>query len=86
MMVSLVQWHAVIGIFYCQRLAISTQIALNLTHNFDLLLEILFICWHYFGSTFIFLLLLVYLFLFLQYHGDIESKPRPKNYFKKLPS
>ena len=77
--VSLVQWRAVTGIFNCRNLATYTKLALNLTNDFDSLLEILFLCWHYFESAFIFLLTLVYLFLFLQCHGDIEPNPGPKN-------
>ena len=77
--VSLVQWRAVTGIFNCRNLATSTKLVLNLTNDFDSLLEILFLCLHYFESTFIFLLTSVYLFLFLQCQGDIEPNSGPRN-------
>ena len=80
--VSLVQWRAVIGIFHYRRLATFTKLVLNLTNDFDSLLEILFLCWHYFENTFIFLLTLVYLFLFQQCHNNIEPNPGPRNIFK----
>ena len=36
------------------------------------------VCWHYFESTFIFLLTLTYIFLLLQYLGDIELNLGPQ--------
>ena len=84
MTVSLAQWRPVLGIFNCRRLAASAKLVLNITNNFDSLLEILFLCWHYFESTFIFLLTLVHLFLFLQCQGDIEPNPCPRNIKKKF--
>ena len=50
----------------------------NLSKNFVTLFEVLLFCWHYFESAFIFLLTLVYIFIFLQCHGDIEPNPGPK--------
>ena len=39
--------------------------------------EVLLYCWNYFESVFIFLLTLVYIFIILQCHGDIERNPGP---------
>ena len=47
----------------------------NLTRIFVSMLEVLLFCWHYFESAFIFLLMLVYMFIILQLHGDIEPNP-----------
>ena len=65
MMVNLVQWHAAIGAFSCQSLAIAKHHACKLTKNFVCLFEILLLCWHYFENAYIFLLTLVYIFIFL---------------------
>ena len=72
MMVSLIQWFAVIGIFNCQGVTIPKN------HLCSLSIEILLVCWHYFESAFIFLLTLIYIFLLLQCHGDIELNPGPQ--------
>ena len=40
--------------------------------------EILLFSWHYFESAFIILLTLIYIYSFLQYHGDIELNPGPR--------
>ena len=77
MMVNLVFWRAVIGIFNCRRSA-KLSCKCNLNKNFFSLLEVLLFCWHCFESAFIFLLTLVYMFIFLQCHGDIELNPGPK--------
>ena len=81
---SLVQWRAVIGIFNCQKTAISCRIC-NSTKQFVSIFEVLLCSWYYFESAFIFLLSLLYVFIFLQCHGDIELNPGPRkqkpNYF-----
>ena len=38
----------------------------------------LLFCWHYFESAFLFLLTLVYMFIILQCHGDVEPNPGPR--------
>ena len=83
MTVSLVQWHAVIGIFNCQSEAISKNNLCNLSKNLTCLFEILLVCWHYFESAFIFLLTLIHIFLLLKCHGDIELNPGPQKFKAK---
>ena len=84
MTVSLSQWRAVIGIFNCRSSAMSCHVC-NLTKNIVSMFEVLLLCWHYFECAFIFLLTLVYIFIILQCHGDIEQNPGPRklktNYF-----
>ena len=77
MTINIAQWRAVIGIFNCRSSAMPS-LKFNLTKNFVTLFEVLLFCWHYFESAFIFLLTLVYIFIFLQCHGDIEPNPGPK--------
>ena len=74
MMVSLFQWGAVIGIFYCCSSAMSYCLW-NLIRNFVLCFESLLFCWHYCESAFIISLTLIYIYSFLQCHGDIELYP-----------
>ena len=77
MTVNLVQWRVVCGMFNCRSSAV-TQKVYNLKQNFLSLIRTLFLCWHYLENTFIFFLTLVYLFTFLQCHGDIELNPGPR--------
>ena len=74
MTVSLFQWRAVIGIFNCRSSAMSYRVC-NLIKKFFSCFEILFFCRHYFESAFIILLTLIYIYSFLQCHGDIELNP-----------
>ena len=74
MTVNLVQWRAVIGVFNCRSSAKSSH-ECKLAKNFVSLFEVLLFCWHCFESTFIFLLTLVYIFIFLQCDGDVELNP-----------
>ena len=46
--------------------------------NLGFLFESLFFCFYYFENTFLFLLTLLYVFVLLQCHGDIELNPGPK--------
>ena len=78
MTVSLAQWRAVIGIFNCQGETIPKKHLCNLSKHLIHLFEILLVCWHRFESAFIFLLTLAYIFLLLQYHGDIELNQGPQ--------
>ena len=76
-MVNLLQWRAVIGFFSCLSSAMSCHVC-NLTKNFVSMFGVLLLCWHHFESAFIFLLTLVYMFIILQGHGDIEPNPGPR--------
>ena len=77
MMVSLIQWRAVIGIFNCRSSVMFNQVN-NLTKNFISMFEMLLFRWNFFQSAFIYLLILLYLFTFLLRHGDIELNPGPR--------
>ena len=55
-----------------------------MVNNFISLIEILLLLYHYFESAYIFLFTLLYLFVVLQCHGDIELNPGPKNLKNKL--
>ena len=74
MTVNLVQWRAVIGTFNC-RSSVMPSYECSLNKNLASLFKVLLFCWHCFESAFIFLLTLVYIFIFLQCHGDIEPNP-----------
>ena len=77
MMVSLVQWRAVIGIFNCRSLKISKNFACNIRNNISTIFECLILCFHYFESFLFSLLTCLYIFLLLRSHGDIELNPGP---------
>ena len=79
MTVSLVQWRAVIGVFNCRILVMSKNCDNYLVNEFISLIESLLLLYHYFESAYIFLFTLLYLFVLLQCHGDIELNPGPKN-------
>ena len=79
MTVNLIQWRSAVGIFNSRRLATPKKLQSNPNKKFESLLEILFLFWHCFESGFIFMLTLVYLYLFLQCHGDIETNSGPKH-------
>ena len=82
MTVSLMQWRAVIGIFNCCFIGFSKTC--NLAKNVTTMLEILFLCYHYFESLHIFLLIFLYIFSFLYCHGDIELNPGPRKLKKNV--
>ena len=84
MTVSLVQWRAVIGVFNCRILVMSKNCENYLVNKFISLIESLLLLYHYFESAYIFLFTLLYLFVVLQCHGDIELNPGPKNLKNKL--
>ena len=83
MTVSLLQWHAVIGIFNCRMSVVSTNWECKLSTNFITVLEILLLCYYYFESTYMSFLRLLYMFILLQCHGDIEKNPGPRK-LKKI--
>ena len=85
MTVSLFQWHAVIGISNCWMSVVSTNCERKLNKNFITMLEILLICYYYFQSTSMSFLTLLYIFILLQCHGDIEKNLGPRK-IKKNPS
>ena len=76
MMVSLIQWRAVIGIINCSYVGVSKTC--NLSKNVTTVLEIVLLCYNYFDSAHIFLLTFVYISSFLHCHGDIELNPGPR--------
>ena len=78
MMVSLVQWCAVIGTFNCHFLAIFKSRTNSSKKKLGSLFETLFLCFHYFENTLFSLLILLYVFILLRCHGDIELNPGPK--------
>ena len=78
MTVSLVPWREVIGTFNCRILAIFKSRTNSLKKNLGSLFELLFLCFHYFENTLFSLLTLLYVFILLRCHGDIELNPGPK--------
>ena len=88
MTVSLAQYRAVIGIFNCRNAVISCHVS-NLNKNLISLFEVLLSCWQYFESAFLFLLTLVYMFIILPCHEDVEPNPGPRkqkpNYLSVCP-
>ena len=75
MTVSLVQWRATIGIFNCRSLEMHKNFICNKFKVLVTILECLFLCYHYLESFFFTLLTILYTFLLLRYHGDIELNP-----------
>ena len=85
MKVSSLQWRAVIGIFNCQMSVVSNNCECKLSRNFITMLEILLLCYYYLESTHMSFLTLLYMFILVQCHGDIEKNPGPRK-LKKNPS
>ena len=84
MMVSLVLWCAVIGIFNCRSSVMSKSCWCNLTSNFISTFENLLLFYHYQESTYIFLITLLNILVLLQCHGDIELNPGQKKTKEKF--
>ena len=78
MTVSLVQWRAAIGIFNCRSLEMHKNFICNKFKVLVTILECLFLCYHYLESFFFSLLTILYMFLLLRSHGDIELNPGPR--------
>ena len=78
MTVSSVQWRAVIGTLNCLFLAIFKSRTNSLKKNLSSLFETLFLCIHYFENTLFSLLTLLYVFILLRCHRDIELSLGPK--------
>ena len=78
MTVSLIQWRASVGTFNCRFFAKSERRMCNLIKNLGHLFESLFLCLHYFENILLSHLALLYVFLLLRCHGDIELNPGPR--------
>ena len=79
MTLNVVSRCAVIGIFNCRISVMSKNCESHLVNNFTSLIESSLLFYHYFESAYISLFTLLYIFALLQYHGDIELNPGPKN-------
>ena len=82
-MVSLLQWRAVIGIFNCRMPVVTTNCECKVSENFTTMFEILLLCYYYLESAYMSFLTLLYMFILLQCHGDIEKNPCPRK-LKKI--
>ena len=76
MTVSLAQWRAVIDIFNCCSSVMSKSCKRNLTSNF--ISENLLLFYHYQESVYINLIMLLYILVLLQCHGDTQLNSDPK--------
>ena len=86
MTVSLVQWRALIGIFNCRISGTSTnnRYRYNLIRKFLSMFENLLLFYYYLEGEHITVITLLYIFVLLLCHGDIEPNPGPKK-LKKNP-
>ena len=76
MLIDLIFWRAVIGIFNCH---FSKNLKDCTTKNsLGTIIEIVLLCCHYFESAYISLLTFLYIFISLICHGDIELNPGPR--------
>ena len=82
MTVSLVQWHALIGIFNCQISGTSTNNRYNLIRKFVSILENLLPFYYYLEGVYTTVITLLYIFVLFLCHGDIEPNPGPKKLLK----
>ena len=78
MTVSLNQWRALIGIFNCWISGTSASNRCNLIRNFVSMLENLLLFYHYLERVYITVITLLYIFVLLLCHGDIEPNSGPK--------
>ena len=78
MTVSLVQWHALIGIFNCRISGTTTNNRYNLIRKFVSTLENLLLFYHYLEGVYTTVVTLRDIFVVLLSHGDIEPNPGPK--------
>ena len=78
MTVSLVQWRALIGIFNCRISGTSTNNRYNLIRNFVSMLENSLLLYHYLEGVYSAVITLLYIFVLLLCHGDLEPNPGPK--------
>ena len=84
MTVSLVQWRALIGIFNCRISGTSTNPRCNLIRKFVSTLENLLLFFHYLEGVYTTVITLLYIFLLLLCHGEIEPNPGPKKLNKNF--
>ena len=77
---SLVQWRALIGIFNLRISGTSTnnRYRYNLIRKFVSMFEHLLLFYHYLEGVYITVITLLYIFVLLLCHGDIEPNPGPK--------
>ena len=73
--ISVFQWRVVTGIFNCRKLKTIKDLANNSTKILLTMFEVLFFLWHYFDKVCLSLLTLLYIFILLKSHGDIELNP-----------
>ena len=78
MTVSLVQCRALIGIFNCRISGTSTNNRYNLIRKFVSMLENLLLFYHYLEGVYITVITLLYIFVLLLCHGDIEPNTATK--------
>ena len=83
MTVSLVQSRALIGIFNCRISGTSTNNRYNLIRKFVSMFENLLLFYHYLEGVYITVITLLYIFVLLLCHGDIEPNPGSKK-LKKI--
>ena len=84
MTVSLVQWRALIGIFNCRISGTSTNDRCNLIRKFVSTLENLLLFFHYLEGVYTTVITLLYIFVLLLCHGEIEPNPGPKRLNKNF--
>ena len=77
---SLVQWRALIGIFNLRISGTSTnnRYRYNLIRKFVSMFEHLLLFYHYLEGVYITIITLLYIYVLLLCHGDIEPNPGPK--------
>ena len=78
MLVSLVQWRALIGIFHCRISGTSSNNRYNFVRRFVSTLENLLLFYHYLEAVYSTVVTLLYYFVLLLFHGNIEPNPGPK--------
>ena len=76
--ISVFQWRVVTGIFNCRKLGTTKDFSKNSTKVLFIMFEVLFFLWHCFENVCLSLLTLLYIFIFLKCHGDIELNPGPR--------
>ena len=78
MLVDLIFWRVVIGIFICH---FSKNLKdCNTKNSLGTIIEIVLLCCHYFESIYISLLTFLYIFISLTCHGNVELNPGQENF------
>ena len=78
MVVNLVQWHAVTGIFNSRISGIFINKRFNITNLISMFETTLLLFYHYVEGVCITIITLLLIFALLLFHGDIEINPGPK--------